>query len=91
MNNNLIFLVKVDLLLHEKTYDELRNFVKNVDAHELNPGHYHVIDYSAENDNITHYSVDFCLWSKSQDLINAKINSGFILVDFATLKSLLSL
>ena len=89
--DNFIFLVKADLLLHENTFDTLRNFVKNIDVSELTPGHYHIFDCPTENSNITFYSVDFCLWSKSQDLINLKINSGFILMNFATLKKYLNI
>ena len=92
--NNFIFLVKADLLLHEVTFVELRNFVKGLDVSLLNPNLYHVFDYSDEKDGnnfINYFNVDFSLWSKSEDLINIKIKSGFVLLNFATLKSLLSL
>ena len=89
--DNFIFLVKADLLLHESTFDKLRDFVKDIDMSQLTPGHYHIFDFPSENGNISYYSDDFFLWSKSQDLINYKINSGFILMNLATLKSILSL
>lgn len=89
--DNFIFLVKADLLLHESTFDKLRDFVKNIDLSKLTPGHYHIFVSTQEDNNIFYYSSDFCLWSKSQDLINYKINSGFILMNLATLKSFLSL
>lgn len=89
--DNFIFLVKADLLLHESTFDKLRDFVKNIDLSQLTPGHYHIFDFTQGDNNISYYSADFCLWSKSQDLINYKIDSGFILMNLATLKSILSL
>ena len=89
--DNFIFLVKADLLLHESTFDKLRDFVKDIDLSQLTPGHYHIFDFTQGDNNISYYSADFCLWSKSQDLINYKIDSGFILMNLATLKSILSL
>ena len=84
--DNFIFLVKADLLLHESAFDKLRDFVKNIDLSLLIPGHYHILDFTQGDNNISYHSADFCLWSKSQDLINYKINSGFILMNLATLK-----
>ena len=92
--NNFIFLVKADLLLHEKTYVELRDFVKDIDVSFFNPHVYYVIDYLAEDDEnnfINYYIDDASLWSKTEDLINKKIKAGFVLLNFATLKSMLSL
>lgn len=89
--DNFIFFVKADLLLHENTFDKLRDFVKDIDMSQLTPGHYHIFDIPSEIDNISYYSDDFSLYAKSQDLINYKINSGFILMNLATLKSILSL
>ena len=83
--DNFIFLVKADLMLHESTFDKLRDFVKNIDLSQLTPGHYHIFDFTQGDNNISYYSADFCLWSKSQDLIDYKINSGFILMNLATL------
>ena len=83
--DNFIFLVKADLLLHESSFDKLRDFVKNIDLSQLTPGHYHIFDFTQGDNNISYYSADFCLWSKSQDLIDYKINSGFILMNLATL------
>ena len=89
--DNFIFLVKADLLLHESTFNKLRDFVKDIDVSQLTLGHYHIFDFPSENGNISYYSADFSLYAKSQDLINYKIDSGFILMNLATLKSFLSL
>ena len=92
--NNFIFLVKADLLLHEKTYDKLKDFVKDIDVSFLNPHVYYVIDCLAEDDEnslINFYIDDSSLWSKTEKLIDKKIKNGFILINFTTLKSMLSL
>ena len=89
--DNFIFFFFFFLLLHENTFDKLRDFVKDIDMSQLTPGHYHIFDIPSGIDNISYYSDDFSLYAKSQDLINYKIDSGFILMNLATLKSILSL
>ena len=89
--DNSIFLVKADLLLHESTFNKLRDFVKDIDVSQLPPGHYHIFDFPSENGNISYYSDDFSLYAKSQDLINYKIDSGFILMNLETLKKCLNI
>lgn len=87
----LIFLVKSDLVLHEKTFEKLREFVEKLDFSKLNMYHYHTFDYSAENDEILYYSTDFSLYLKSQHLIDYKINDGYILLNCESLIKFLSL
>lgn len=87
----LIFLVKSDLVLHEKTFEKLREFVEKLDFSELNMYHYHTFDYSAENDEILYYSADFSLYLKSQHLIDYKINDGYMLLNCESLIKFLSL
>lgn len=87
----LIFLVKSDLVLHEKTFEKLREFVEKLDFSKLNMYLYHTIDYSAENDEILYYSTDFSLYPRSQDLIDHKINDGYMLLNCESLIKFLSL
>ena len=86
-----IFLVKSDLILHEKTFEKLRDFVEKLDSSKLNMHLYHIIDYSAENDEILYYTIDFAIYIRSQDLIDKKINTGYMLLNFESLKKVLSL
>ena len=87
----LIFLVKSDLVLHEKTFEKLRDFVERLDLSKLDMEHYHTLDYSVENDEILYYSTDFALYTRSQDLIDNHIIAGYMLINFEDLKKLLSL
>ena len=81
-----VFIVNAHLLLHEKTYDKLRDFVKGIDLSELNPSIYHSIDYSAEDDTIS-----FCLLDCNILSLDEKFDSGYIAMNFSTLKQFLSL
>ena len=88
----LIFLVKPDLILHEKTFEKLREYVESHDASKLNVNHYHTLEYSVEDDEIVYYPTDFSLYTKSEDLLQRKIvESGFILLNFKKKKKMLSL
>ena len=91
MEKQLIFLVKPDLVLHEKTFEKLREFVEKLDSSKLNIFYYHTIDYSAENDEILYYHTDFSLYTRSWDLISKNIIEGYMLINFEDLKKLLSL
>ena len=81
-----VFIVNADLLLHEHTHDMLRDFVKGIDLSELNPSIYHYIDYSTENDTIR-----FCLLDCNIQSLEKKFDSGYIAMNFSTLKKFLSL
>ena len=91
MEKQLIFLVKPDLVLHEKTFEKLREFVERLDLSKLDMENYHTLDYSAENDEILYYSIDFALYARSQDLIDNHIIVGYMLINFEDLKKFLSL
>lgn len=87
---NLIFIVEADLLLHEHTFKKMRKFVKKLDSSNLTIYHYHILEYTAEKDEIHYYSDDFCLFNKSQDLIDRFIKKGYILFNLRDLKKFLS-
>ncbi len=88
---NLFFLVKADLLLHENTFEKLRNFVENIDVSTLSSQQFYTIDYSVEKDDVDYYNTDISLYPNIKNFLTAFYSSGYMFMDFATLKKYLNI
>ncbi len=86
---NIFFLVKADLLLHEKTFEKLRDYAKSLNVSKLNAQYFYSLEYSVEQDKIVSYQTDTSLYSNTCNFLTAFCSSGYILMDFSTLKSLM--
>jgi len=76
-------------LLHEKTFEELREFVRKLDGSELHM--YDTIDYSSEHDDLAiSHPVSFLTTTELKYTIS-KVQMGYILISMNDLKKYLSL
>lgn len=87
--NFLLFLVKSDLFLYENAFEKLRDFIANPNIlSQLYPNFYNIIEFSTQNGDIKCYHSEFWFFEECQNSVNKYINSGYILMDYATLKSM---
>ena len=86
--DELLVLIKTDLLLQEHGFNSLRNYVSTLDPYELEL--YDEFDFSPdENEIITKRQLLRASYSYFNILCN-KVKHGYILVSFSDLKKMLN-
>lgn len=91
MMNHILFLVKADLLLQEKTFDKLQKFVKQLYYNEkYSYDYYNIIDLS-DDDIVYKQSETFTFDQQYQGRINCYIKSGYMLINLEELRKFLSI
>lgn len=89
---NLLFLVKADLLLHKNSFNTLREFIEILNVSTLQSYHYHIInDFVDDNEELTFGITFFPRFPCNQKMVENYCKNNYILINFETLKKFLSL
>ena len=88
-NKDCIVLVHINLLLHEKEFEKLRELIPKLDLTELES--YDEFVYDSDKDEVTCNHKLLHPNRSNLNLICGKAHNGYILTDLQNLKKLLSL
>lgn len=89
MQSTMLF-IETDLLLQEKGFELLREFVELFDENPIVPFQYSALNLEDTNLQLKAPTADFKYPTTLNSAIFQKINEGYILINMAHLKKLLS-